>query len=336
MSSETRRLRGHPDPPGQHHRRHRHRGLHRLRRPGRQDRHHRRLQRRQVRRLPAQPRHRRLGRLPATRDLDELGARDHRRRRHLPGPDLARLLRPTPGVPCEDFPAPEEPIEWSPFFGEYSSSYDARLRRRITSPSDDDSDDGRAPRAATLRPRPLRARRRPGARPRRPTRARPAPPARAPAAGHPRRRLRSSPRRRSRSRLSQPGRRRRRRAWPAAGPRRLASVSRLLERRAPAPSPGGGRSASPRRRRPTRPRSARRARRSRSARRTRSCARHRLLHRPGEGGVADPEAGGCDQGDQRGDVAEGLRRADDGDVADRDEADRAGDEEDARPADRPS
>ena len=29
------------------------------------------------------------------------------------------------GTPCEDFPVPEEPIEWSQFFGEYSSSYDS-------------------------------------------------------------------------------------------------------------------------------------------------------------------------------------------------------------------
>ena len=28
------------------------------------------------------------------------------------------------GTPCEDFPVPEEPIEWSQYFGEYSSSYD--------------------------------------------------------------------------------------------------------------------------------------------------------------------------------------------------------------------
>jgi penicillin-binding protein 1A len=27
------------------------------------------------------------------------------------------------GTPCEDFPVPEDPIEWSQFFGEYSSSY---------------------------------------------------------------------------------------------------------------------------------------------------------------------------------------------------------------------
>ena len=39
-------------------------------------------------------------------------------------------------------------------------------------------------------------------------------------------------------------------------------------------------------------------------------AGHRDLHRPGEGGVADAEAGRGDQGRQRGDVADRLRGAD--------------------------
>ena len=58
-------LRGDPDPPRQHHLRDRHRRLHGLLRPGRQDRHHRQLRRRLVRRLPAQPGDGGLGRLPA-------------------------------------------------------------------------------------------------------------------------------------------------------------------------------------------------------------------------------------------------------------------------------
>ena len=61
------RLRGDAAPARQHHRRHRHGRLHRLRGPGRQDRHHRPLHRRLVRRLPAQPGDRGLGRLPANR-----------------------------------------------------------------------------------------------------------------------------------------------------------------------------------------------------------------------------------------------------------------------------
>ena len=73
----------------QHHRRHRHRRLHRLRRPGGQDRHDRRIQRRLVHRLHAEPGHRGLGRLPGVLGSRCLGARDHRLRRHLPGRDLA-------------------------------------------------------------------------------------------------------------------------------------------------------------------------------------------------------------------------------------------------------
>ena len=88
------RLGGDPAAARQHHRRDRHRRLHRLPRPGRQDRHHRRIHRRLVRRLPAQPGDRGLGRLPGIeRRLDDQRPRADRLRRHLPGRDLALALR---------------------------------------------------------------------------------------------------------------------------------------------------------------------------------------------------------------------------------------------------
>ena len=78
----------------QHHRRDRHRRLHRLRGAGRQDGDNRQLHRRLVLRLPAQPGQRGLGRIPAVqRDLDDRRQRDHRLRRHLPGGNLALALR---------------------------------------------------------------------------------------------------------------------------------------------------------------------------------------------------------------------------------------------------
>ena len=46
-----------------------------------------------------------------------------------------------------------------------------------------------------------------------------------------------------------------------------------------------------------------------------AAARQRRLDRPGEGGVAHPEAGRSDEREQRGDVADRLRRADDRQVA---------------------
>ena len=88
------RLRGDPAAARQHHRRHRHRRLHRLRRPGRQDGDDRQLHRRLVRRLPAQPGDRGLGRLPAVeRDRNDQRPRHDRLRRHLPGRNLALALR---------------------------------------------------------------------------------------------------------------------------------------------------------------------------------------------------------------------------------------------------
>ncbi len=102
------RLRGDAAAARQHHRRHRHRRLHRLPRPGGQDRHDRPRDRRLVRRLPAQPDHRGLGRLPAVqRDRNDQRPRHHRLRRHLPGRNLALALlgrrSPLRGIqPAED------------------------------------------------------------------------------------------------------------------------------------------------------------------------------------------------------------------------------------------
>ena len=87
------RLRGDAAAARQHHRRHRHRRLHRLPRPGGQDGHDRPRDRRLVRRLPAQPGDRGLGRLPAVqRDRNDQRPRHHRLRRHLPGRNLALAL----------------------------------------------------------------------------------------------------------------------------------------------------------------------------------------------------------------------------------------------------
>ncbi len=81
-----RRLRGHADPAGQRHRRHR--GQRPDRRAGRgQDGHHGRLRRRLVRRLHAPVLHGRLDGLPEQRGpapLHDQRARDHGGRRHLP------------------------------------------------------------------------------------------------------------------------------------------------------------------------------------------------------------------------------------------------------------
>ena len=85
-----RRLDGHEDPRGERPVRHRCRGQ--LRCSGRgQDGHHRGALRCLVLRLHAAARDDRLGRLPAGQGADDERARDRRRRRHLPGPDLAAL-----------------------------------------------------------------------------------------------------------------------------------------------------------------------------------------------------------------------------------------------------
>ena len=89
----SRRLRGHPPAPRQHHRRHRHGRLHGLRGTGGKDRDHRRPDRRLVRRLPAQSLDRGLGRLPRVeRNRNDQRPRHLRVRRHLPCRDLARGL----------------------------------------------------------------------------------------------------------------------------------------------------------------------------------------------------------------------------------------------------
>ena len=85
-----RRLHGHADPRGERPVRHRRRGGLRPSR-GRQDRHHRGAFRCLVLRLHPPARDDRLGRLPARQGADDERARDQRRGRDLPGPDLAAV-----------------------------------------------------------------------------------------------------------------------------------------------------------------------------------------------------------------------------------------------------
>ena len=116
------RVRGHEDPRAERAGRHRHGGEHRLRR-GRQDRHDRQLQRRVVRRLHAPSRGVGLGRLSERARRDDQRARDQRRRRHVPGADLALVHDGREGnglrlVPRRPWTSPSS----RPFYGKYSST----------------------------------------------------------------------------------------------------------------------------------------------------------------------------------------------------------------------
>ena len=160
------RLGGDAPAARQHHRRDRHRRLHRLRRPGRQDRDHRRIHRRLVRRLPAQPGDGGLGRLPGVqRRLDVQRPRDHRLRRHLPGRNLALALlqrrRPLRGIRAN----PSSRSAGRPTTATSPRRARATTRDGGASESDEPPPPGSAAVGGydpTIRPRRLRARRRPG------------------------------------------------------------------------------------------------------------------------------------------------------------------------------
>ena len=138
-----RRLRGDEDPEAERHQRHRHAGQHRLSLGG-QDRHHRQLQRRLVRRLHALPSDVGLGRLPERAARDAKRARHLGRRRHLPGRDLEQVHADREGArTATTSRARPATVQWTPFFGKYStqSGYSTR-HYDYSGPSQGDSDGG--------------------------------------------------------------------------------------------------------------------------------------------------------------------------------------------------
>ena len=161
--SGRRRLHGDEDPRAERALRDRH--ARELRPAGRrQDRHDRRPRRRLVLRLPAEPRGDRLGRLPAGRDPDGERARDRRRRRQLPGGDLAAVHGA--GVrysPAQDFPLPKTYPTWTSrsSAAQYAIEYVSTDTTSSTTTDDDHDearDDGRARRRRNSRcPMPRRA-----------------------------------------------------------------------------------------------------------------------------------------------------------------------------------
>ena len=128
----SRRLRGDAAAARQHHRRDRHRRLHRLRRPGRQDRDHRRIHRRLVRRLPAEPGDRGLGRLPASRTTISMSSV------HgitvfggtFPAEIWHSLYAERRQSPARNSSEPEQPISWAPYYGQLHPGRPRQRQRR--------------------------------------------------------------------------------------------------------------------------------------------------------------------------------------------------------------
>ena len=160
------RLRGDPPAPRQHHRRHRHRGLHRLRGTGGQDRDDRPLHRRLVRRLPAEPLDRGLGRLPAVQ-------RDRNDRASTGSPSSAGPSRRKSGTrstrtaksPARNSPNPRRRSPGRPSTASTRpppAPAPPPSSAKATKEGDTGAEEAGPGRGRRLRPQRLRARRRPG------------------------------------------------------------------------------------------------------------------------------------------------------------------------------